>query len=105
MKVNFRPPVEFVPGLSENKNWWSNREPRVTSLILTTSPQYFYIVFYSTEETMPPDREPQTHGMAFATAGGPGNCPVERCRGRAATRMAMGVHFLHQHVRDNVIIL
>ena len=37
--------------------------------------------------------------------GGGGNCPIEGFRGRAATRMAMRVHFLHQNIRDTVIIL
>ena len=31
-KVHFRPPVEFVPGLS-NENRWSNKGPWATSLI------------------------------------------------------------------------
>ena len=43
--------------------------------------------------------------MAFLTAGGPWNYPVEGCPGQAAMTTAMRVHFLHRHVRDTVIIL
>ena len=32
-KVYFIPPVGFVPGLCEKKNWWSNQVPRTMSLI------------------------------------------------------------------------
>ena len=43
--------------------------------------------------------------MAFLTSGGPRNCLVKGCRGRAATWMEMQVPFLHDHVRYTVIIL
>ena len=43
--------------------------------------------------------------MAFPTAGGLRNFPVEGCLGRAETRMAMRVHFIHWYVQDNVVIL
>ena len=49
--------------------------------------------------------EPRTYPMAFPAKGGPRGCPVERCLGRAAARTAMRIHFLHQHVRDAVVIL
>ena len=53
----------------------------------------------------PPDEETRTYLMTLPTATGPQNYPVEGCLGRAATRTAMRVHFLHQHVQDNVVIL
>ena len=37
--------------------------------------------------------------------GGAQECPVEGCRGRAVTRTAMRIHFLHRHVRKTGIIL
>ena len=37
--------------------------------------------------------------------GGPRSCPVEGFPGRAATRTAMRVHFMHRHVLDTVVIL
>ena len=43
--------------------------------------------------------------IAFPTAGGPKNCPVEGCPGRAAKRTEMRVQFLPGHVRDIVVIL
>ena len=55
--------------------------------------------------TTPTSEEPQTYQMDFPTAGGPQNCLVEGCPGRAVTRTAMRVHFLHRHVRDTVVIL
>ena len=42
---------------------------------------------------MGPGEEPQTYRMAFLTAGGPRNCPVEGCPGRAAMRTEMQVQF------------
>ena len=48
---------------------------------------------------------PQTFKMTFPAKGGPRNCSVAGCPGRVATRMAMRVHFLHQHVFDTVVIL
>ena len=48
---------------------------------------------------------PQTFWMAFPSKGGLQSCLVERCLGRAATRTAMRVHFLDQHVLDTVVIL
>ena len=52
-----------------------------------------------------PGEEPWTYRIAFPTTGGPRSCPIEGCTGQAATRMAMRVYFLHQPVRDTVIIL
>ena len=49
--------------------------------------------------------ELQTYRMEFIAKGGPRSCPVEGCPGRAATRTAIRVHFLHRHVRDTVVIL
>ena len=43
--------------------------------------------------------------MAFPTTGGPRNCPVKGCPGRATTRMAMRVHFFHRHFQNTVIVL
>ena len=43
--------------------------------------------------------------MAFPSKGGFRICPVKGCMGRAATRMAMRVHFLQRHVLDTVVIL
>ena len=43
--------------------------------------------------------------MSFPSKGGFRICPVKGCMGRAATRMAMRVHFLHWHVLDTVVIL
>ena len=37
--------------------------------------------------------------------GGSRNCLVEGFGGRVATQTVMKVHFIHQHVRDTVIIL
>ena len=49
--------------------------------------------------------ETRAYGMKFQAKGGPRICPVEGCPGRAATRTAMQVHFIHRHVLDTVIIL
>ena len=54
---------------------------------------------------VPLGEEPRTYRMAFPTAGGPQNYPVEGCPGRVATRMEMQVHFLHRHFQDTVVIL
>ena len=43
--------------------------------------------------------------MAFSDKGGPRSCLVEGCPGRAATRTAMRVHFMHWNVLDTVVIL
>ena len=45
--------------------------------------------------------------IGFPNRGGGGaqECPVEGCRGRAVTRTAMRIHFLHRHVRKTGIIL
>ena len=51
-------------------------------------------------ETPPPDVEPD-----FPTVVVPQEFLVEECRGRATTRMAIIVHFLHRYVRDTVIIM
>ena len=56
-------------------------------------------------EATSPGKEPRTYSIAFLAARGPQNCPVEGCLGRAATRMAIRVHFFHGHVQDTVIIL
>ena len=53
----------------------------------------------------PIGKEPQTYQMALPTTGGPRNFPVEGCLGRAATRTAMQVHFILQHLQDTVVIL
>ena len=52
-----------------------------------------------------PGKELWKYQMAFPTVGGPHNCPVGGCPGRAATRMAMRVHFIYWHVRDTVFTL
>ena len=49
--------------------------------------------------------EPWTYHMEFQAKGGPQSCPVEVFLGRAATRTAMRVHFLHRNVRDTVVFL
>ena len=41
----------------------------------------------------------------FTNRGGPEECLFKGCRGKAETRTAMGVHFLHSHVWDTVIIM
>ena len=48
---------------------------------------------------------PRTFRMTFLAKGGPWNCPVEGCPVRVATRTAMWVHFLHEHVLDTIVIL
>ena len=54
----------------------------------------------------PAERDgPRTFRMAFLAKGGPQSCPVEGCLDRAATRTAMGVHFLHWHVLNTVVIM
>ena len=52
-----------------------------------------------------PGGDPRTYNMAFPTVGWAMNFPVEGFLGRAVTRTAMWVHFLHRHVQDIVIIL
>ena len=56
-------------------------------------------------ETLPSDAEPRKYRVSFPTVVGLWECPVEGCRGRATTRMAMRVHFLHRHIRDTMVIL
>ena len=56
-------------------------------------------------EITSPDGEPQTYRMVFPPVVGLKTCPVEECWGRVATQMAIRVHFLHQHVRDTVILM
>ena len=56
-------------------------------------------------ETPLPDGDPQTYWMSFPTATGLWEFPVEGCRWRAETMKAMGVHFLHRHVWDTILIL
>ena len=43
--------------------------------------------------------------MSFLTKEGPRKCPVEGCPGDLATRTAMRVHFVYQHVKDTVVML
>ena len=50
------------------------------------------------------DRE-RINIMAFPAKGGLRSYPMEGYPGRATTRTAMRVHFLHWHVLDTVIIL
>ena len=47
----------------------------------------------------------RTYKMSFPEKGGRRRCPVERCPGVLATRMAMQVHFVHRHVHDTVVML
>ena len=44
-------------------------------------------------------------GKAFPEKAGPRPCPVEGCSGQEVTRKATRIHFWHQHVRDNMVIL
>ena len=54
----------------------------------------------------PATREgPRTYRMEFTAKGVPRSCPVEVCPGQAATRTAMRLHFLHQHVLETVVNL
>ena len=55
--------------------------------------------------TTSPGGEPRTYNMDYPTVGGPRNCHVKGCWGRAETRTSMRVHFFHRHVQDTVIIL
>ena len=48
---------------------------------------------------------PRTYKMHFPAKGGRRRCPVERCTGVLATRAAMRVHFVHQHVHNAMVIL
>ena len=43
--------------------------------------------------------------MALPAKEVPRSCPVEGCTGRAATRTAIRVHFLHRHGLDTMVIL
>ena len=43
--------------------------------------------------------------MYFLTAEVPWNFTVEGCRGQAATREEIGVHLLHRHIMDTIVIL
>ena len=56
-------------------------------------------------KTLARGEETRMYRMEFPDKGGPRSCLVEGCPGRAATRIAMRVHFLHQHVLDSVVIL
>ena len=49
--------------------------------------------------------DPRKYCMALLAKGGLRRCLVEGRPGRAATRTAMPVHFLHRHVLDTVVIL
>ena len=55
--------------------------------------------------TTAPGGYPRTYKMVLPTVGIPRNCPVKGCRGKAVTWTSIQVHFLQQHVRDNVVIL
>ena len=50
-------------------------------------------------------RFPQVYLMYFPEKGGPRTCPVEGCLGIVVTRIVMGVHFVHRHVLDTVVML
>ena len=50
-------------------------------------------------------RVPQVYWMSFPAKGGPQTCPVEGCLGIVVTRIVMGVHFVHRHVLDTVVML
>ena len=54
--------------------------------------------------TPPPGVEPHTYNMAFPTAVGLRNCPVNGCRGRAEKWTAIRVHFSHRNIQNTVII-
>ena len=56
-------------------------------------------------ENLSHGEEPWTYRMVFTDKGGPRICLVEGCPVRAATRMAMQVQFLYQHVLDTVVIM
>ena len=49
--------------------------------------------------------DPRKYCMAFYAKGRQQSCLVEGCPGRAATRTAMRVHFMHRHVLETVVIL
>ena len=49
--------------------------------------------------------DPRTYQMALPTKGGPRNCPVDGCLGRAGTWTAMRMHLCSRNVRDIVNIL
>ena len=42
--------------------------------------------------------------MSFPEKGGPRQCPLEGCPGALATRTAIPVHFVHQHVHNTVVM-
>ena len=50
-------------------------------------------------------RGPRTYKMSFPEKGGQRRCPVERCPGVLATRVAMRVNFVHRNVHNTVVIL
>ena len=50
-------------------------------------------------------KETCMYRMVFPEKGGPRSCLVKGCPGRAATRTAMRVHFMHWNVLDTVVIL
>ena len=56
-------------------------------------------------ETSAMGEDPWKYRMAFLAMGGLRICPVKGCPGRAATSMAMRVHFLYRHVLDTVVFL
>ena len=43
--------------------------------------------------------------MSFPAKRGLRRCPVEGCPGKLAMKTAMGVHFVHRHVVDTVVML
>ena len=48
---------------------------------------------------------PQTYWMSFLSAAELQDCPIEGCRGRAATRAALRAHLFYRNVRDTVVIM
>ena len=56
-------------------------------------------------KTLAMGEEPRKYCMAFPFKGGPQRYPAEGCEDQAATRTAMGVHFLYWRVLDTVVIL
>ena len=53
----------------------------------------------------PPVGELQTYNISFPNKSGPWDWPVKWCKGRAAERKGLHVHFLHWHIWETVVIL
>ena len=49
-------------------------------------------------DTPPPEDYPQTYWVSFASAAGPQDCPVEGCKGMAASRFSLFIvdQFIHK---------